>query len=505
VRRAACRVAAVAVAATLVGCATPAGLERHLASASVPLRDCALWYRALDAETDAAGVRDAQQASVSGFPYLRIDRLHAALRPLAAKGEPALGAWAARLAALDLEARRLEIENMPGESLDALPDARGSARARALERTRECAGRLREADLADPLARERMLEDARVPDDYSDAMRILGLYAFTRLPFAAGVRDWQDQTLAEFRRGPAPPEGAALVRYAPPGSEEPDYAATARILARSAADPLGIPGVTESEFEQLSSAYAPSLEIEVSGDYDRFGALRWASGASPPEVDAAEPVVYRQAAYTRYNGRTLLQLVYTIWFPERPAQGRFDILAGKLDGVVWRVTLAPDGEPLVYDAIHPCGCYHMFFPTARARPTAAPDSLDEWAFVPQTLPRVRAGERPLVRIAARTHAIASVSLVRGRDSLPRYAFRPYDELRSLARPEGGARSAFGPDGLIAGSERSERFLFWPMGIASAGAMRQWGRHATAFVGRRHFDDADLLERRFEFSLDGAAR
>ena len=55
---------------------------------------------------------------------------------------------------------------------------------------------------------------------------------------------------------------------------------------------------------------------------------------------------------------------------------------------------------------------------------------------------------------------------------------------------------FGPDGLVAGSERAERWLFWPMGIASAGAMRQWGHHATAFVGRRHFDDADLIERRF---------
>ncbi len=27
-------------------------------------------------------------------------------------------------------------------------------------------------------------------------------------------------------------------------------------------------------------------------------------------------------------------------------------------------------------------------------------------------------------------------------------------------------------------------------------MRQWGRHATAFVGRRHFDDAYLMEQRF---------
>ena len=91
-------------------------------------------------------------------------------------------------------------------------------------------------------------------------------------------------------------------------------------------------------------------------------------------------------------------------------------------------------------------------------------------------------------------------LVRGPDSLARYELRDYDELRSLRRLEGGTRSAFGPDGMMPGTERAERFLFWPMGIASAGAMRQWGRHATAFVGRRHFDDADLLEKRFDMDL-----
>lgn len=35
-----------------------------------------------------------------------------------------------------------------------------------------------------------------------------------------------------------------------------------------------------------------------------------------------------------------------------------------------------------------------------------------------------------------------------------------------------------------------------MGVPEPGAMRQWGRHATAFVGRRHFDDPWLLERYF---------
>ena len=77
---------------------------------------------------------------------------------------------------------------------------------------------------------------------------------------------------------------------------------------------------------------------------------------------------------------------------------------------------------------------------------------------------------------------------------------PEGELRSLARFGPGFRSVFGPDGFIAGTDRPEGWLFWPMGIERAGAMRQWGRHATAFVGRRHFDDADLFEKRFEFDL-----
>jgi hypothetical protein len=87
----------------------------------------------------------------------------------------------------------------------------------------------------------------------------------------------------------------------------------------------------------------------------------------------------------------------------------------------------------------------------------------------------------------------------------RYSFRSYDALRSLERGGGESRSAFGADGLIAGTERAERFYFWPMGIASAGAMRQWGHEATAFIGRRHFDDADLFERRFVFDLGDAAQ
>ncbi len=56
---------------------------------------------------------------------------------------------------------------------------------------------------------------------------------------------------------------------------------------------------------------------------------------------------------------------------------------------------------------------------------------------------------------------------------------------------------FGPDGIVAGTQRAERWVLWPMGIPQPGAMRQWGHHATAFIGRRHFDDPYLLERYFD--------
>ena len=465
-------------------------------------RECARWYQALDEATDAAGVRDAQYSRVAGFPYLRVDRLLASLRSRAAASEPALHAFAERLLELDLESRRYEIDNLPRGQVDALPQMRSELpRASALRRTYECGRLLRKIDMAKPQLRAAMLSAAEVPDDYSGASRVLGLYAVTRIPFARGVRQWEGETLAAFGR-----EAEGLrVRYAPPAAAPLPRAAVAAMVDRTHFDPLGHPTLSPREFERLVSAYAPSFDVELAGDYDRFGLLRWRRDAALPEVDPAEAAVYVQPAYTRYGESVLLQLVYTIWFPERPPRSELDLLAGKLDGLIWRVTLAPDGAPLLYDSIHPCGCYHLFFPTPRARPLPAPDPLEEWAFVPQTLPPVGEGERPVVRIASATHYIEGVSLVRGSDSVARYVLHPYDELRSMQRVGESARSAFGPDGIIAGSERAERFLFWPMGIASPGAMRQWGRHATAFVGRRHFDDADLLERRFQLDLEGPGR
>ena len=73
----------------------------------------------------------------------------------------------------------------------------------------------------------------------------------------------------------------------------------------------------------------------------------------------------------------------------------------------------------------------------------------------------------------------------------------FRNLRSVALPTGEHRSMFRPDGLVAGTERMERWVLWPMGIPAPGSMRQWGHHATAFAGKRHFDDPDLVYRYFK--------
>ena len=487
----------------VAGCANlNAPFSAHLASEETQIRSCAEWFRSLDERVAAAGTRDAQDAPVAGFPYLRVSRLLASLRPAALSNERALHALTDRMLALDLEARRYEIMNLPPGQLAEL--------RLALQRTGECGKLLLEIDLARPESRDALLRNAEVPDDYRLASRILGLYWLTRIPFAEGVRRHEEEARAAFGRDPAFAEDAMrnvhhvryvrYVRYAPEPAVPLPRAGVALLLARAAENPLHIPELPESDMKGLLAAYAPSFAVEVKGDYDRFGTLRWLRDTDSPSVNGAELAVYGHPAWTRYEDRVLLQLVYTLWFPERPPQSEGDPLAGKLDGITWRVTLAPDGEPLVYDAIHPCGCYHQFFPTPRATVRPGPGGPEEWMFSPQSLPRIADGERPLVRIASGTHYIDRIAVVRGTDSLVRYEIRPYGELRSLLRYSGGRASMFGLDGLVPGSERAERFAFWPMGIASAGAMRQWGRHATAFVGRRHFDDADLLEKRFRFDL-----
>lgn len=515
------------VGLALAGCASPdpyahAPIAAHL-QRDDPIGDCARLFQRIDRAVDAAGVRDAQAPRVRGFPYLRVDRLTASLAPAAERGAadaparpgtqaPADAAvaeslvaeahdadahdaearqrlWRDRLAALDRQARAIEIGNAGGAAGDHAAHA-------SLER---CRDRLAAADRSSA----GLASVARVDDDYSSVLRTLGLYPLTRLAFAAGVSHWHAEVRARHALplDRLPRQGSAL-RYAPASAMSPGPAVPAPLPA----DALGVPRVSPALAEALLARHAPVLEIDTVDADDRLGRLGWGDGGRRIVADTAQPVAYTRLTYTQLAGALVPQLVYTFWFPARPPQGLFDPLAGHLDGLVWRITLSSDLRPLVSDSIHACGCYHQFFPTPRVRDRTGPllgeGAFDETRFVPQRVEVPREGERQLLTISARSHQVLRVGVIAAAaaDDV-RYTLRDDDELRALPWPAAsaprGTRSAFGPDGLLAGTERLERLFFWPMGIPSAGQMRQWGRHATAFVGRRHFDDPTLIDRYFD--------
>ena len=457
---------------------------------------CARAYAALDAAVEAAGVRDAQAARIPGAPSLRVTRFLASFAD-GVDDAPAFAQWRALLEEEDRSARHHEIANLPAA---ATRDVRAALDAEELgalppQALLEGCGRtLADAATATPQLRADLVARARVPDDYDDAARTLGLYPLTRVGFAAGIRLYEQSVRDAFAAAPAALPASAIA-YAPLATPAPTPTELAAILARSRANPLAIPQPTDAELDRLLEAHAPTFVVDTRGAYDRIG--RPVHGPDGLATTAPAAVVFGRVAHTRFAGRTLLQLVYAIWFPERPPSYPGDILAGRLDGVLWRVTLDEHGAPLVFDSIHACGCYHLFVPTARVVAKPALATLDEQALVPATLPAVATGAAVAVHIESGTHYVRAVR-VHPPAPAPsvRYRIGRDDALRSLPHPRGGTQSLYGPDGLVPGTGRGEAALFWPLGIHSAGAMRQWGRHATAFVGRRHFDEAFLLDRYF---------
>jgi len=483
------RALCVAALAALAGCATP--------PAATPADDtlasrCTRAYAALDAETDAAGVRDAAAARIDGFPALRVTRFLASFAT-PAPDAATFDAWLAQLVAEDRNARHYEIANLPPESTHRARAGLAAAGFGALAPQaflEGCSATLAQRDAADPQRRAALVAAARVPDDYDDFARALGAYPLARIVAAAAIRAYERGVVEALA---APRDPRPRTTYAPP--QAPLAPAQVRALVeRGRGDPLGMPALDATEVEQLLATFAPVLAVDERGDDDRLG--------RPVHADrglgfARAPVVFGRIAHTRFAGATRLQLVYTAWFAARTSAYPGDPLAGTLDGVLWRVTLDRDGAPLVYDSIHACGCYALFVATPRVVPRPREDTLDEQALIVAALPAHDAGARVVVELASGTHYVRGVRVLDAPASgATRYGIADDDALRSLALPAGGTRSLYGPDGIVVGTERGERALFWPLGIRNAGAMRQWGHHATAFVGRRHFDEAFLLDRYF---------
>ena len=474
---------AVACAASLAACT---GLRFEPANQYLGRDDrvgeCARLFARIDEAVANSGVADAQSQRVQGFPWLRVDRLLGSYDAAAMEGDT-FAAWVHALARLDRHARSFELRNLPSmigiESVEA--------------ELSECAAVLLEHDLRHPARRQRLIRQAVARHSYDSVLRVAGLYPLSAIPMRAGIAQLHADTMARFGVPLAQlPRQGELIRFSPDEAVKPLDAAEIAAILDPDDNPLQLPAPSGAQLEQLFRTFAPVFEVDVVSDDDRIGSPGF-EGAQVG-VDTTQPVVFTLTSHARLESEVLLQLNYVIWFPARPLSGPFDLLGGHVDGLAWRVTLGRDGRPLFYDAMHNCGCFYMAFPTDAFEPRSH-HAFDEPVLAPQRM--WRDPRRPVIRLAARTHYVERVYpySAPSSETAATYELRSYDRLRSL--PTGsGHRSLFGTDGIVKGTERTERWLYWPMGVPEPGAMRQWGNHAIAFVGRRHFDDPDLIERNF---------
>jgi hypothetical protein len=474
----------------LAGCAIVPFPTRSLhVGQSDALGTCADFFASMDHRAEEAHVLDAGAFRVEGYPYLRVDRFLASFRTEVGDAA-AFGAWVDQMQALDQEARRYEIANQT----PAMGSAPGSANDRAeLNATvARCGNQLKAADFQDGKQQLALREKVTVPDEYLSLWRALGLYPLTHLYVYHRVLVWQAEARKTFST--EPPVGWRAIRYVPENaSRTPDVR---KLVAEARHDALGIPSYSPAAREALFRMYAPAWEVQIEADYDRIGKPVWTS-TDMLDIDTRHPLTYTLLSFTRFGKDVLTQLNYVIWFPSRPKANALDIYGGDLDGVNYRVTLDTNGEPLLYETIHNCGCYYGAYPTRRLK---ARESIDyaEPPLIFKAPELTPSKELVTVAMESRTHYVQHLyPLARQSDSetVP-YSLADYGELRSLPQPKGGCRSMFGSDGLAPGSERLERFILWPTGVVSPGAMRQWGRHAVAFVGERQFDDPFYIEKMF---------
>jgi hypothetical protein len=454
-----------------------------------PLGSCADFFASLDKKTEAAAVIDPGVFRVENYPYLRVNRFIASFRE-EVNGRDSFVAWTKQMQALDQNARQYEIANLPDSAVAMLDAVNG--RAGLYNKVAACGDILKEADFQEIEHQEELRQRVSVPDEYIVLRRVLGFYPLTGLFVSHGVSRWHAAAHKSFSN--EPPVNWKTIRYVPDKTR--DWKSVRQIFVAVKRDALGIPYYSPEQRELLFRMYAPVWEIQIQSNDDRIGTPTWA-GKGALDVDTHKPQAYTLLSFTRFGKQILTQLNYIIWFPSRPKQSDWDIYGGLLDGLNYRVTLDSSGVPLLYETVHNCGCYYKAYPTKQLKVREKIDYAEP-PLIFKAPDLDRSIDFMTISMESRTHYVQHL-YPRSRELQPEavaYSLADYGQLRSLPCSNGDRRSMFDQYSLAPGSERLERVILWPTGVLSPGGMRQWGRHAVAFVGRRHFDDPFYMDRMF---------
>ena len=128
--------------ALLTGCASRGPAPEDAIVVTQTAAACRAYFALFDALVTRNHTADHQAARIADFPYLRVDRFLAAMAVDPAD-DTRFGAWVAHLQALDQEARRFELANLPEAAQRRLSPS-------AVE---YCGDLLRDSDLADAARR----------------------------------------------------------------------------------------------------------------------------------------------------------------------------------------------------------------------------------------------------------------------------------------------------------------------------------------------------------------
>jgi hypothetical protein len=460
--------------------------------------DAVQFFELLDRTVQEAGVRNAADFMVAGFPYLRANRFLAGLKA-ELDNDARRQQWVRWMQQLDLAARRKEIQNLPAEDLKDLMRRLGEPPDRSIliNRVAFYAEQLLAHDQRRPNFFPTLQAAVIAPSEYSTAMRVVGLYPLTSIPVTAVTRRVQEK-FKQWHHAPADQAEIVgeLTAYGPLQPQAYDESIARRIAVRSRQNALGVPQPSISDQQILLAMFAPVIYQDVAAAYDRIGQIVWHQGKV--SIDPAQPTVYHYFSHSRLKGEPVLQLNYVFWYSARNGPLSPRIERGPLDGLTVRVSLDHDGQPFMVDVMNNCGCYHFYAPHSGkpAKIISIPGTIK--AFVPRGLPASYPRQRLRLRIMSGWHQVDHLDADIPPQPYVPYQLVDYDRLEMLPRGDQGVESIFNTRGIAKNSPRMEALVFFPMGIADIGSMRQRGHHAVVFIGRAHFDDPDIFDKNFEF-------
>lgn len=459
---------AIAAGVTLTACQTSLTPPPVL-NLDVELQQCVDLGQEFQQAVSESQANNAGVSSVAGLPFLATNRFHSALAEHAKTAEQ-ITEWVQESVSLGTEFTGYENRNLaqpwPNNNLAQLAS---------------CAWMFANSPRYLDQRQQVVSELPAYKDNYSSLPQWLGLYPLLRPVFKARINALH----REEKRWFAEDENFAssLIYGMAKQSIEPPYGLEEWFDQSYSASPLGLPKLSDSQLAMLFELHAPQFEIETLGNRDKLGTPGFVDSRTAVETNRA--VAYTLPSYTRLGGHNLLQLNYVVWFPERGPVRPFDLFAGKIDSLIWRVTLDPSGQVLLYDSIHSCGCYRKIFLASDKVSVRQPALSAEPANLIR-LADLTTNQGLRLIVSSNEHYIVGLEPRKQKTDID-YTLAQYSALYAVPNDTGNT-SWFGPTGIIQGSERLERFTLWPTGIESVGAMRQWGTHATGFVDRQHFDD-----------------